>query len=230
MPDNFGAEFGIGFFGGLPLQTPNVRFTQPYTYDITIPPVNTPVSLALVKEHLKIELINVLQDSYLTLLIEASTDFFQKYTNRVLITTEFQTFFDCFRQSFELARSRLIGLVSFEYLSDGSFIPVDSTIFYTTKEADYSRIIISDIQDFPTDKDDQFQSIRVKFTAGFGAVNTDIPSDIKIALLNQIASMYENRGDCNNCDCGDISNLPIATQNTYRQYRIISLYGSPYRG
>lgn len=222
----------IGNFGfsGTALRTPNKRFTPIYTYNIVIPPATLPVSLIEVKEFLKLDLLDISENSFLTLLIQASSDFFQKYTNRILINTTFETFFDCFRQSFELARSKFQSLIFFQYLQNGSQVDVDPTTFYITFENDYSRIIISLIEDFPDDKDDRFQSIIVRFVAGFGDTSSDIPADIRIALLNQIASLYENRGDCNKCDCGDISNLPTAVQNTYNQYRIMTIYGSPYRG
>ena len=226
--------FGLGFNGSglasIPLETPNVRFTQQYTYSILTPPANLPVSLALVKEHLKLDPNDDSQDAYLTLLIETSRDFFQKFTNRTLINTGYRTFFNCFRQSFELARSKLQTLDSFTYLVDGSPVVVDPTTFQITNETDYSRIIFLEFDELPLNKDDQFQSITVDFTAGFGATDTAVPSDVKMALLNQIAALYENRGDCNNCDCTNLQNLPIATQNVYRQYKIVTAFGSPYRG
>jgi len=224
-----------GFAGGLgyasdPLFMPNRRFSKVYTYDVLTPPAELPVSLALVKEHLRLDSADTSQDAYLTLLINASRQFFEKFTNRILINTQFRTFFDCFQQSFELARSRLVTLDAYEYLVDGTFTAVDPSIFYATFERNYSRVIIEEVDNFPTDKDDRFQSIRIDLTSGFGAADTDIPSDIQIGLLNQIASLYENRGDCGACDCSDISNLPVATQNVYRQYRIETVYGQPYRG
>ena len=215
---------------GRPIPTPNLRETQQYSYDVVDAPAALPLSLTLVKQHLKIDELDVSEDDYLTLLIKSSTDFFQKYTNRILINTGFQTYFDCFRQSFELVRSRLQTLDGFNYLVNGAPVIVDPSLYYVTNENNYSRIIFPLYQNMPIDKDDRFQSVIVAFTAGYGASDSDIPSDIKLALLNQIAAMYENRGDCSNCDCADISNLPTATQNTYRQYRIMSVYGANYRG
>lgn len=225
----------MGFSGslsaaGVPLITPNVRQTQVYTYRVTTPPAALPISLALVKGHLRLDLTDASQDAYLTLLIETARDFFEKFTGRTLINTSYQTFFDCFRQSFELARSKLQSLDTFDYLVDGSPVAVPLASFYTTSEDIYSRIIFPDVEDFPSNKDDRYQSIFVGFTAGYGASDAAIPSDIKLALLNHVAALYENRGDCSDCDCSDISNLPVATQNTYRQYDIITLYGSPFRG
>lgn len=230
MPSNIVGFSGSLSAAGVPLITPNVRQTQVYTYAVTTPPAALPISLALVKEHLRLDPSDTSQDAYLTLLIEAARDFFEKFTGRTLINTSFKTFFDCFRQSFELAQSRFQSLDGFNYLVEGTPTVVPVTSFYVTAEDIYSRIVFPFLDDLPTNKDDEYQSIIVDLTAGYGTSDTAIPSDIKLALLNHVAALYENRGDCGACDCSDINNLPVATQNTYRQYDIVTLYGSPFRG
>lgn len=219
----------FGFSDNL-VELPNLRNTQVETYFVTVPPAELPISLALVKEHLKLSLLDNTQDQYLTLLIKASSDFFEKYTNRTLINTTFITYYDKFRQSFELFKSKLQTVESFEYSSDGSLVSVDPSIYYVTQEDTYSRIIIPYITNFPKNVDDIYQAISVEFIAGYGETQDDIPSDIQLALLNQIAYMYENRGDCDFCGCSDLQMLPINVQNIYNQYRILSAFGSPFRG
>lgn len=212
-----------------PITQPNRRLSKTYTYDVVTPPTELPISLALVKQHLRLDPTDTSQDDYLTLLIKSSSGFFEKYTNRILINTQFETFFDYFVRSFELARSKLVSLDSFTYLVGGVQTAVVPAIYYNTFERNYSRIIINEWSDFPTNKDDQFQSIQVQFTAGFGATSDDMPDDIQLALLNHVAAMYESRGDCDLCDCSNLQALPVATRNTYNQYQIATLYGNTYR-
>jgi uncharacterized phiE125 gp8 family phage protein len=224
-------SFGSYIGGANPaLIVGNVRNTQQYTYDITVPPITTPISLALVKTHLKIELVDVENDAYLEFLITAATNFFQNYTNKITINTTFRTFFDQFRQSFELARSKLNTLLSFDYLVNGSWVTIDSTMYAVTYEENYSRLYFPTFDVIPTDKDDLFQSIRVNFIAGYGDTDSSVPSDIKLGLLNHIADMYENRGDCGDCSCIDIESLPPLTRDIYIKYRHMSAFGSPFRG
>ncbi|MGB3464391.1 MAG: phage head-tail connector protein, partial [Cyclobacteriaceae bacterium] len=128
----------FGFSDNL-VELPNLRNTQVETYFVTVPPAQLPISLALVKEHLKLSLLDNTQDAYLTLLIRASSDFFEKYTNRILINTTFITYYDKFRQSFELFKSKLQAVESFKYSSDGSLVDVDPTTYYVTQEDTYSR-------------------------------------------------------------------------------------------
>jgi hypothetical protein len=53
-----------------------------------------------------------------------------------------------------------------------------------------------------------------------------IPEDLKMAMLNHIAEVYSNRGDCNAgnksaCDCGSAMNIPASTALIYKSYKII---------
>jgi uncharacterized phiE125 gp8 family phage protein len=215
-------------YSGPPIITENVRNTQIYSYEVVSGPNNLPVTLEQVKEQLKIDYDT--DDDLLTLYIEAATDLFQSYTNRILINTTFKTYFDCFRQSFELARSKLQSLVAFQYLVNGVFTDVDSSIYYVTNEVLYSRVYIPDPENFPTDKDDLYQSISIEFVAGYGDDSTDVPADIQSALLQVVADLYENRGDCSDCSCSDVMSLPSYARMIYNKYRIMTAFGSPYRG
>jgi len=220
------SNFPIGRLSRVPLEMPNRRFTQPVTYNQLTFPTELPVSLDLVKQQLRIT--DTSEDEFLTLLVNAAREFFQTMTGRILITTEFETFRSFFEQSIELRRSKLVDLIAFQYLDIEDILITMPDIFYVNKEAVYSRIIIPDISLFPNDKADNIQSVRVDFTAGFGTTSDDIPFDIQMALLNHVAQMYANRGDCSTCDAS--SALPANATLIYNKYKIVSLYGGSYRG
>ena len=220
-----GVYYNSGNIGG---ETPNRRFSQPDTYVVLTPPASLPITLEQAKEQLNIVITDISFDAILTLYIEAVRTYFESLTGRILINTQFRTFFTNLVQSYELRRSKLVSLDSFQYLDlDDVFVDFNSNVFYTTDEADYSRIILERRENFPNDKKDQFQSIRADFTSGFGIDDTFIPSDIKIALLNHVANMFANRGDCS---CTAKTMLPLNAKLTYNQYKVMSLYGGTYRG
>jgi len=222
--------FLYGQGNGIPLVTPNVRFTQPITYEKISLPLELPVSLELVKEQLVIDSSDTSQDSFLTLMIESARDYFEEFTGRILINTEFETYRTYFTSSYELRRSKLVSLNSFQYLNtEGVWDDIDSSIYYITKESTYSRIITNDISLFPDDKADNLQSVKITFTAGYGLTDVSIPSDIKIGLLNHIAQLYANRGDCSTCDTSTSAALPANARSIYNKYRILSFYGAGYR-
>ena len=193
------------------------------SYKILVPPAALPLNLALVKEHLRLDPTDVSQDSYLTLLIETARDFAQLYTKRTMINTTYRTYRNCFSDKIELRRSIFQSLEQFQYSVSDVFIDVDSSLYYLTNEKDYSKILLADTKSYPTDIDDKAQSVLIDFVAGFGASEASIPSDLKIAMLNHIATMYENRGDCDLASVGN--NLPATSRGIYDQWRILDLIG-----
>lgn len=222
--------FGSGSGGGRFVSVapwPNLSLQQPLTYRVTIPRATTPVTLDQVKEQLKNPDDS---DTYLTLLINAATQFFERFTNRILINTQFETLVDFFTQSIELRRSTFISLEEFQYLVNGVLTDVPPADFYTTFETDYSRVVFISIDAMPQNKDDRLQSVVIKFTAGFGAASTDIPPDIQLALLQHITSLNENRGDCSTEGTCISESVPASALAVYKRYRIGSLTQNIYRG
>ncbi len=204
-----------------------VLLTRMDSYFVTVPPASLPVSVELVQEHLRLEgdEATVL---YLTLLIEAAASFFEKYTKRTLINTSYETLRSSFFQNFFVLRKSLFqSLVSFTYLVDATHTPVDPAVFYIDKKSDFSDIKVLCNKSFPNTNFTQDSSIRIEFVAGYGPDDTFIPNDIKIALLNLIAELFENRGDCSDCSCEEL--LPANARLVFDTYRIIDLTTEPYR-
>jgi len=183
--------FGYNSYG---VPYPNARDTQPATYEIITSPAILPISLSYVKEQLRLDTDDTSEDDYLTSLIAAVRDHFESFTNRTLINTQYRTFRSVFFEAFELRKSKLKSLDSFQYLVNGSFEDVDNSIYYNTIENDYSRIIFQDYLSIPLDKDDKFQSIRIDFTVGYGDSQDEINYDICQALVQEINYLYANSG------------------------------------
>lgn len=207
--------------------TPNIKYKKAFTYNVTTPPANLPVSLATLKSYLKIT--GTAEDDILTMFIEAARDFAEAYTKRILINTTFTTYRDDFGDDLTLRRSKLQSLTSFEYLLNGSYTAVDSSLYGVTNDDDYSSIYRKDDQSFPDLDANIPNAIKIVFVAGYGATDSSIPSSLKLALLAHIAFMYANRGDCSgDCSGNSANSLPASVRNMYNKYRIINI-GSPDR-
>lgn len=194
-------------------------FLSNFPYFIEVPPASLPIELPFLKEWLKIDVSDASQDVLLTLLIESARNCFESFTNRTLINTTFRTLRNFFVPAIELRRSPFSSLVSFKYTVNDALVDVDSSLFYIMQAKDYSKIIQQEDQDYPANGDDILQGIEIQFVAGYGITEADIPSDIKLALLNHITALYENRGDC---DCASVSkSIPNATMTVYRKYKIL---------
>jgi uncharacterized phiE125 gp8 family phage protein len=191
-----------------------------YTYKTSTPSVFPAEMIDDVRTHLRLSMTYP-SDAYLTMLINAAIECGQNYTRRVFFTTGFTTYLDYFEREIELKRSPLIAVSSFEYKVSGSFTTVDSSLYYQSLETDYSKIILNQNKYYPTDGDSEVQSIKIIFTAGYGTEISDIPPSIYLAILNHIAALYENRGDC---DAASIaSSLPNTSRAIYNSFRLIDV-------
>jgi len=199
------------------------------SYIVVTPPVELAISLALVKEHLKLDPDDTSQDTYLTLLIRAVTNTIEKYTGRTLINTEFKTYRECFTDSFLIKRSKLQSITFIKYYTDSVLTTVDSDIYYISDETDFASIFLVDGEAWPSDVDTRVQPIVIQFIAGYGTVQADIPYDLQIVLLDAIAYFYENRGDCSDgCSLVDAAFLPKGIQQALHFFKIMQIDKKPY--
>jgi len=214
---------------GAPQIVPNQIRSIQNRYEIVTPNTALPITLALVKQYLRLDLTNTGEDEILTLFVKTALELFEKYTNRILLRTVFKAFKDQFYSpQFDLIRSPFVSLTSYEYRVSGILTPVDPTLFYVTNETDYSRIILKEDKVYPTDIDNQKQSIEIVFTAGIADASDIFPSDISVALLQTVSALYENRGDCATSTI-NVENLPANVVSIYNKYRIINIVAPNYR-
>lgn len=221
-------------------------FLQPFDY--SVPPYDVPfsiftdyplpLSLAEVKKYLRIDPQNNLEDDLINFLIITVTKFAEGYTRRDFIVKKYLTYRDSFDFGFianyplTLRKSKFQSLVSFQYLVNNVFVNVPA-VYYITDEYDYSRIYLINNQDWPTNVDTRQQAIQIIFMAGYGTTPDSVPIDLRLALMQHIAQLYENRGDCSSgdnsssaCDCA--GNLPSSAKMIYNQYRIRNITTTPY--
>ena len=225
--------------------------TRAYTYRQTSVPSEFPISLQRVRSYLKLK--SSADDDLLNILIAQATDFAEKFTRRVFISRNFETFRDFFPQycnsegyylcgdipgwgssistvgsnlGFEIRVSPLESITSIAYLKENVSTLVDPSIYYSTRENDYSEILTLPNQVWPQDADKRLQAITISFIVGYGINETAVPIWVKEGILQHIAFMYENRGDCvdsssGNCDC--LNFLPATSKAIYLQNKIHSL-------
>lgn len=213
--------------------------SRSYTYKVIIPPSIQPISLDLAKEYLNIRLADTSKDNLINIFIQSATQYAEKFTRRDFIIRTYTTFRDFFTQgsstfSYQdfggenyynggwlLRRSPLFSVVSVSYLVDNIVTLIPSTVYYNTLETDYSSIILNKDQVWPSNKDNKMQSIIIDFVVGFGASEDDVPQEIRNAILQIISALYNNRGDCSDCNCNSLA--PTAAKSILQQNRIENL-------
>lgn len=186
--------------------------------------VSTPRDLALdvdfIKKNVEIAFSDNSEDLYLSQLARGVIAFFEKETGVVLLNSTVELLTNQFRTCCPIVirRKPNVVITSVEHLVDGSFVIVDNTIYYLTQSDFWSTLQPFEDQDWPDNTDNRLQAVKVTFTVGYGANLSAIPEDIQIGLLQHIAALFENHGDC---DCGDI--VPELTQLIYNRYRDLNL-------
>lgn len=188
-------------------------------YQITVEPLAEPVTLAQVKEWLRIE--TTADDTLLTALITTVRQFGEKFCNRIFTETDIDCFFAGVNYSnretvgfVQIRRAPLIAIDAVQVYSGGSYVAFTD---YSLKQTNgFSRLLFTDevIAD-----DDAVYPIKVSGSFGYETV----PEDLKTAVLAHIAYLYENRGDT--VSEGRLS-MPMETRSIYTgKYRIINTFG-----
>ena len=193
------------------------RVRKAWPYIVTVAPATTPVTLAEAKAHLKVSVST--DDTLITSLIKAATDYAEKYTGRDLITRTYQTYRDDFCDSMELRRAPVAAVSAVEYLVDGVLTAVASTVWQLNYSNDFRILSLKADQQWPTNPDAQEQAVRITFTAGYGAATTDIPEEFRQGILQHVLALYENRGDCT----AEVA-LPNGAKALYDMFRIRSIW------
>lgn len=213
----------------------NLLFQQPLNYVLVAGTETLAISLADAKAYLKIPSSFTQEDAIITSIIKASTTFFERITGRDLINKTYKTYLDNFpylKEPYRLQgvtpltlryedngiiirKSKLQSITSIQYVKDSLQVTWDSSNYYISDDSDYSAIYLVKDKNFP-ETDERKQAITITFVAGCGADATTIPEDIKLALLQLIAFLYDNRGDCE-CSGG----VPVMAKSLFSSYSII---------
>lgn len=146
-------------------------------------PENLPIALNTAKMFLKIT--NNLEDDLIKSLIKSTANTFEIYTGIALVNQEWQVGYRQFSTlNLSLPMKPVQEILSIK-LQDvkGNFSSFNKN-YYSLEESEISFVV------FPCS-----YLVKITFSAGFGLDEATIPEDIKSALLNHIAYLYENRGN-----------------------------------
>ena len=107
-------------------------------------------------------------------------------------------------------------------------VTVSTDVYFVTTSNTFPHLTLKPDQLWPTDEDTQEQAVKITFKSGHGNTSSSVPDSLREGLMQHIAAMYENRGDCDNRVSGASLSmaqkfLPVDTQLIYDMYRIRSI-------
>ncbi|MEM6851363.1 MAG: head-tail connector protein [Pseudomonadota bacterium] len=157
------------------------------------PPNVEPVSLTEAKLHLRIDHSD--EDSYIAGLIVAARRLAEKRTGRSFITQTWALTMDAFADPdvVELRRGPVQSIDHFRvYDADDAAETVAATAYRLDGEGAYPRLTRRGAASWPR-PGRRASGIEIQYRAGFGDTATDVPQDVRQAILTLAAHLYERR-------------------------------------
>lgn len=157
----------------------------------------------------------------LTRLIYAARRYAENYTGRAFITQVWDLFFDSFPQKIEVPFAPLQSVTHVKYTdTDGVQQTLSDTLYTVNTNAEPGYIIPAYNEDWP-DTRAVPDAVEVRFIAGYGDAETDVPQDLRNALFLLIGDWAENTEDSIiGASRADVS-FSVRTQlDTYRMWRV----------
>jgi uncharacterized phiE125 gp8 family phage protein len=150
----------------------------------------SPVLLADMKTYLKVTSSS--DDALIQILIDAATEYGQKYTGREFTANTWKLKRDCFTNPIVVARNTVDTITSVQHLVSDILTTVTATDYYLKDGTIESEILLSDGISWPTNTDNREQAIEIIFvTKATPCINIAIE-----AIYTHVMYLYQNRGDC----------------------------------
>lgn len=211
-----------------------------YSLSLVTAPATEPITLAEAKEQLRIDTSD--EDTYITNLIIAARELAEKFTRLSFIDTTWRIFFDQYpflrsqngyvgsygsdlfygnasaREIF-LPRGEIQSVTSVKVYDDSDVsATIASSNYFVSAYNQGSQGYLSFRKNFTLPIINRVKDgLEIEYVAGFGSSASDVPQGIKQGLLEQVAFMYENRGDC---DCSSMSKESVRWLGRYKVVRI----------
>ena len=155
----------------------------------------SPVLLADVKSYLRIS--GTSEDTLTQSLIDEATAWAESYTGRQFRENTWKLLLDEFTDRIDIIKTPVKEITSITNIVSGSPVTIDASTYYLKQLTQLAEVLLADGKDWPTDTDEREQAITVAFTAKVYVQGLD---RFKNAVMRLVAYMYENRGDCCECD------------------------------
>lgn len=159
--------------------------------EVKTAPAEEPVTLTEAKTHLRVE--HDLENDLISTLIQTAREYIEQKCNRILVTTSFYGYLDCFPAAqIEFCLSPVTEVVGISYTDDnGNPKTLLSSEYKIDLVSRRARIAPAYGKTFPTARQ-ELNSVRIEFTAGYGN-SAAVPAKFKQAILLLVGELYQNR-------------------------------------
>lgn len=166
------------------------------TLQLVAGPTDEPVSLDMMKRHLRIELDQDAEDTLLAQLIGEARAWCETYTSRAFLPQTWRLSlhrFDGATRLIELPRPPLLSVVAFEYLADlsapSAWTPVPASGWAADTGAEPGCVRLAYGGSWPVQGYGGTNAVRVTFQAGWADIDS-VPKEIVAAIRQVAANMF----------------------------------------
>lgn len=166
---------------------------------LVTPPAVLPVTVEEAKEHLRVE--HTLDDTYIENCIKTAVeriDGRDGWLRRALINRTYQLFLPWF----PVSRCIALPLPPLQSVSSVKYQDMDDTeqtfsasSYQVIKNEDEGYIYLKTGESWPGGTFERPDAVKIEFIAGYGATASDIPANIRHAILIEVGALYTERGD-----------------------------------
>lgn len=158
---------------------------------IVTKPVTETVTLLEAKNHMRVDGSD--DDALIERCVSAASRWAEVYTRRAFITQTWDIFFDSWAGIFNLPLSPLRAVVSVSYrTADDTVLLVSPSVYLIDTVSLPCRIMLRHGQNWPNNPLWQLNPVSIRIDVGYGLAS-DVPDDIKAAILLLAGYLYENR-------------------------------------
>ena len=169
-------------------------------------------TLSEVKNYLKVD--TSADDNLITTLLQSAREVAERYLNQALITQTITEKLDRLNKPIiYLSVSPVISVTSFQYNdSQNTTQTYSSTNYIVDNFEKPARLSLAYGKTWPT-LYGNINDVTITYTAGYGSAASNVPMQIRQAILMMVADAYDNREDY-------VKKLPTASEYLLDQYRV----------
>lgn len=160
---------------------------------LRVAPSIEPISLSETKDFLRVDGTN--EDVLISSLITTARIFIETTLSHIMITEQWSQFLDCWPENniIKLALSPLQSIDEVRvYSSSTEHTVLDPSTYSQDLVSWPPRLNLSSTTSI-TSSAKLLNAIEVRFTAGYGSNTSDVPADLRHALMMLVAHWYEKR-------------------------------------
>jgi len=190
-------------------------------HTIVTAPATTPISVSEAKSHMNVTFSD--DDTLIGIYVNSATALCEQILQRKLITQTWKMYLDHWPAYIKVLFGNLQSVTHIKYTdTDGDQETFSSDYYDVDTNSVPGRINLKYAQTWPSATLNATNPIEIQFVTGYGASSTDIPADIRNAILLTTAHFYENRENqiVSNVQSMTIEDIPWTSAALLANHRV----------